>query len=49
MTQDPNLTPIANRLEWVEPTVHQLDVRETAFNPQVGKDGGTVHADCTRS
>ena len=44
-----------NRLEWIEPTVLQLDVRETATNPARGLDYGLYYRtgphypDCTRS
>ena len=40
------------RLEWVEPTVQQLDVRETALNPFTGGDNPQhirFYPDCTRS
>ncbi len=37
------------RLEWIEPEIRQLDVRETAFRPHLGADGETHYADCTRS
>lgn len=36
------------RMEWVEPELRQLDVRETAANPLSGTDGGAF-TDCTRS
>lgn len=49
MTQDSNITAPTDRIEWVEPSVHQLDVRETALNPGAGRDGNTTYADCTRS
>jgi hypothetical protein len=35
--------------EWVEPTVTEFDVRDTAFEPGMGLDGGHVDPDCTRS
>jgi hypothetical protein len=37
------------RLDWVEPEVQQLDVRETATNPGTGGDGQRRYPDCTRS
>ena len=39
------------RLEWVEPEMRQLDVRETAMNNGTGMDGNGVgaFADCTKS
>ena len=39
----------ATRMEWIEPEVRQLDVRETAFRPHAGADGETRYADCNRS
>lgn len=35
--------------EWVEPKVTEFDVRDTAFEPGRGGDGGHVDPDCTRS
>jgi hypothetical protein len=35
--------------EWVEPKVTEFDVRDTAFEPGRGADGGHVDPDCTRS
>lgn len=32
----------ATLLEWIEPEVRQLDVRETAASKNVGADGGNV-------
>lgn len=36
-------------LEWIEPVIRQLDVRETAIAPSTGADGQTHYPDCTRS
>jgi hypothetical protein len=46
-TSAPNETSI--RLEWVEPEIRELDVRETAFDPHSGADGEKTYPDCTRS
>ncbi len=43
------ITSTDSRLEWIEPEVHQLDVRETAYAPGSGGDGESQYADCTRS
>ena len=40
------------RLEWVEPTVEQLDVRETSTMPHTGGDNPKhirYYPDCTQS
>ena len=37
------------RLAWIEPTVTDLDVRETAIYPSGGGDGQKNFPDCTRS
>ena len=42
------------RLEWVEPEIVELDVRETELYPTVGGDGCSRHGiggagDCSRS
>ncbi len=44
-----------SRLDWIEPTLTQLDVRETSINPARGLDygmyyrTGAPYVDCTRS
>jgi hypothetical protein len=35
--------------EWVEPTVTEFEVRDTANLPGPGPDGDTIYPDCTRS
>lgn len=49
--QENNTVEVAqvNRLEWIEPEIRQLDVRETAFRPHGGGDGDTRFSDCARS
>ncbi len=55
MALDQNeVAAMENRLEWVEPEIKQLDVRETAYNPGSGGDPiysqyGNAYPDCTRS
>ncbi len=38
-----------NRLDWVEPEVHELSVTETGHQPGRGLDGETIWVDCTLS
>ena len=40
---------VVERLEWIEPEVRTLDVRETAFRPHGGADGETRYSDCNAS
>ena len=44
---------VDNRLEWVEPVVAELTVRETQAYPSVGGGGNTYspggHSDCSSS
>ena len=51
MNQDLNQTSATDqRLNWIEPEVRQLDVRETAAKPSAGSDGGGgSFPDCTHS
>jgi len=44
-----NKADAGNRDEWVEPTVTEINVAETAANPTAGPDGGPVYADCSHS
>ncbi|MDB5711813.1 MAG: hypothetical protein JWL96_3883 [Sphingomonas bacterium] len=37
------------RRAWIEPTVTELNVNETAANPTLGPDGGPVYPDCSQS
>jgi len=46
---DTKIDAIAERREWVEPTVAELPVVDTAFLPNNGSDGNPRFADCTRS
>jgi hypothetical protein len=46
---DKKIDAIAERREWVEPTVAELPVVDTAFLPNNGSDGNPRFADCTRS
>jgi hypothetical protein len=50
-SQNTQQQQVTERRAWVEPTVRQLDVRETAFNPSTGGDGqiNPIFADCSRS
>jgi hypothetical protein len=38
-----------SRLDWVEPEVRELDVKETEIHPGRGADGETIWVDCTAS
>jgi len=47
--QNPNSAEQTVLLEWMEPEIRELDVRETAFRPASGHDGETRYSDCTHS
>ncbi len=47
--QDRNENTQVTLLEWIEPEVRQLDVRETAFQTGKGADGDASYPDCARS
>ena len=50
MSQNPSETfPATQRLQWVEPEISQLDVKETSIYPFTGGDGYRGRPDCTRS
>ena len=38
-----------NRLEWIEPDVRELSVRETQAMPTPGGDGARTFPDCSTS
>jgi hypothetical protein len=41
---------VSERLNWVEPEIRELDVRETFNLPRTGADvGGNPYPDCQRS
>lgn len=48
MTNEPTIMGNTGLLAWIEPEMHELDVKDSANNPHVGHDAGGF-ADCSLS
>ena len=48
MTNEPTASADRALLAWIEPEMHELDVKDSANNPHVGGDAGGF-ADCSLS